>query len=74
MTKTHTGTIAEALARSIAELQRLVAIADVNSGVGLALVTIKRNLQKIKQGVPVGRRDWLSVAAALQEVEKEIAS
>ena len=63
------GTDTEALARSIAELQQLVANVDPATNLGLALVTIKGNLQRIERGVAVDRDQWLLVADALKRVE-----
>ena len=65
MTKTHTGTITEALARSIAELRRLIATVGPETADGLVLVTIKGGLQRIDQGLPADRDGWLSVLAAI---------
>ena len=63
---THTAvTIAEALARSISELRRLIANVDPETSLGLALTTIKGNLQRLT------RDQWLLVADALKRVEVE---
>ena len=68
--QTHTaGTITEPLARSISELQQLVANVDAGTAVGLALVTIKRVLQRIDQGLPADRSCWLTVAEAIGRAE-----
>ena len=60
------GTATEALARSIAELQRLIATVDAGTAVGLVLVAVKIALQRIDQGLPA---EWLSVAAAIKRAE-----
>ena len=67
--QTHIGTIAEALNRSIADLERLAHMAGPETPVGFALVSIKVNLQRFTQGVPVDRDHWLSVAAALRRAQ-----
>ena len=64
-----TGTIAEALNRSIAELRRLVANVGPETSLGLALTSIKLCLQRIDQGLPADRDCWLSVAAALRRAQ-----
>ena len=70
MTKHHpTSTVAEALARSITELQQLIATVGPETNLGLALTTVKGALQRIDQGLPASRDHWLSVAAALQRAQ-----
>ena len=65
MTKTHTGTIAEALARSIAELQRLVARVGPETPIGRSLTTLKVELQRVQHGLPMR---CLSVCVAIDGV------
>ena len=60
-----TGTVAEALARSISERQ-LIATVGAETALGLALTTVKGALQRIDQGLPA---EWLSVAAAIKRAE-----
>ena len=67
---THTtGTSTEALNRSVTELRRLIATVGPETSVGLALATIKGNLQRIELGVAVDRDQWLLVAAALRRAQ-----
>ena len=64
-----TVTIAEALARSIADLERLAQMVGPETPVGFALMSIKLCLQRIDQGLPADRDCWLSVAAALRRAQ-----
>ena len=59
----------EALNRSIAEVQRLVANVGPATAVGMTLTMVKRCLQKIEQGLRADRDDWLGVAAAVKRAE-----
>ena len=64
-----TGTVAEALTRSISELRRLIDNVGPETALGLALTTVKGALQRIDQGLPASRDHWLSVAAALRRAQ-----
>ena len=60
-----------AICRSSRELQQLIATVGPETNLGLALTTIKGNLQRIELGVAVDRDQWLLVADALKRVEVE---
>ena len=68
MTKTHTGTIAEALARSISELRRLVATVGPETPIGKALMTLKIEAQRVQTGLPMR---CLSMCAAIDRVRRD---